>query len=563
MNDESILQLFHETQEGFMVYVVEQRFVVGRGLEYFKSFRGKNNYIVTDDAIKKLVSRVSRWIYKNRPMVKDLVLVGLDIVSTGNFKNGIGLTEAITILSKLFSVNLHQAVGPEVLDPIIMEEGKITKRYVAQLVSLYKESIHRPVIIVLLSDNNFERAKDLLSQCPHGINVKMIRNSGETIMSKVINCGAEDTAMFIDAFAEQCFSTCSQTRREVLINDKFIPNSLAVSFISELFRIRSSLILDEKLKVTQDISELIKRINGETVNRDLLLCLKCTAHLYQVFCKDAGGEDIKQAFSMANALDNELLKAQVFRYAFFLNNFSESQKIELMKTAVDIFNKHNIADNAIYCKNNILIQDFYSDDGPSIYQFRAMQEEAVNNVPGLVMMSAIYNNIGVAYLLSGDPENSIHFFEKGLDYAKERPVQRLSLQSNKLIAYEYYEHMISESDIRVLLKNIFDNNTLNQFPFIRANLVINVLSVALHRFPDLAVEMMSRYNIHGLFNEALTPNQMGSGSLCLMLHLLSDKYKAFNTSLVSTPTETTKITGIRRRFIENNIYNPIIFHTWV
>jgi hypothetical protein len=563
MNDESILELFRETQEGFTIYVVEQRFAVGRGWEYFKSFRGKNNYIVTDDAIKKLVSRVSHWMSKNRPMVKDLVSIGLNTLSEGVTKNGIGLMEAITILSKLFSVNLHQAVGPEVLDPIIMEEGKITKKCIAQLVALYKESILQPVIIILLFDNNFERVKDLLSQCPHGTNVKMIRNGGETIMSKVINCGAENTSEFINAFAEQCFSTCSQTRREVLINDKLIIDNPVVNFIPEFFRIRSSLILDEKINVMKDICRLIERLNSETISHDLLLCLKCTAHLYQVFCNDAGGEDIKKALSMANALDNELLKAQVFRYAFFFNDVSESEKIELMKIAINTFNKYNIADNAIYCKNNILIQDFYSEDGPSIHQFRAMQEEAANNVPGLVMMSAIYNNLGVAYLLSGDPDNSIHSFEKGLDYAKERPVQRLSLQSNRLIAYEYGERPISESDIRGLIKNIFDCNTFNPLPFIRANLVINVLSVTLRRFSDLAIELMRQYDIQGLFNKALSPNQMGSGSLCFMLNLLSNKYKTFDTSLVSMPVERTKVVGIRKQFIENNMYNPIIFHTWV
>ena len=36
-------------------------------------------------------------------------------------------------------------------------------------------------------DNDFERAKRLLSECPNGINVKMLRNSGEEITYKVID----------------------------------------------------------------------------------------------------------------------------------------------------------------------------------------------------------------------------------------------------------------------------------------------------------------------------------------------------------------------------------------
>ena len=48
-----IKQYFQETNDTFTIFVVEQRFVVGQGNEYFKSFRGTANYISTEEAIKK------------------------------------------------------------------------------------------------------------------------------------------------------------------------------------------------------------------------------------------------------------------------------------------------------------------------------------------------------------------------------------------------------------------------------------------------------------------------------------------------------------------------------
>ncbi len=68
-------------------------------------------------------------------------------------------------------------------------------------------------------------------------------------------------------------------------------------------------------------------------------------------------------------------------------------------------------DLAIYCQNNKLIHQFYSD---KVYpeEFRALQEEAINSVPGMVGLSHIYNNVGIAYLYCGQPNVAIDFFYK-------------------------------------------------------------------------------------------------------------------------------------------------------
>ena len=55
---EDITYLFRENENDFTIYVVEQRFVVGRGLEYFKSFKGKPNYIDTDELAKKRLYKI-------------------------------------------------------------------------------------------------------------------------------------------------------------------------------------------------------------------------------------------------------------------------------------------------------------------------------------------------------------------------------------------------------------------------------------------------------------------------------------------------------------------------
>ena len=43
--EDDILELFHEEQNSFTIFVVEIQFATGRGLEYFRKFKGKENYI--------------------------------------------------------------------------------------------------------------------------------------------------------------------------------------------------------------------------------------------------------------------------------------------------------------------------------------------------------------------------------------------------------------------------------------------------------------------------------------------------------------------------------------
>ena len=73
-------------------------------------------------------------------------------------------------------------------------------------------------------------------------------------------------------------------------------------------------------------------------------------------------------------------------------------------------------------------------------------------------MSHIYNNVGVAQLMCGFPEDAITSFDAGLDYARseERVVQRLALLTNRLIAYSYNYIKIPEEDFYRILNLIRD-----------------------------------------------------------------------------------------------------------
>lgn len=559
---DNVTDFFLETEEGFTVFVVEQRFAVGRGLEYFRSYKGTVNYIDSDLVIKKRLSKILRKINQHVPNTVELINTCFKVTSP------ISILDAISSLSKIFSVNEHQAVGPEVIDPIIIQEGRILPKYINQIIALHKDSILRPAIIIILIDNNFDRAKQLLAKCPHGTNIKFIRNSGECEFYKVINCGAESTDDFLDAFALQCFSTCSRTKRNILCNDIWAENSLIKKYGLQILHLRTNLLFRDKTLVRNDLNALINEIcNEENLNGydiQLAKCFECILKLFRVFCNDGGIQDINDSMHIAQNLNNDILLAHVYRNAYFLEQFSMTERLELMDVAYEIFAKNKMEDSAIYCKNNKLVRQF-DTDFVSVYDFMELQEEAVYNVPGLVGMAHILNNVGAALLTNGRPDESIEFFNKGLDYAvrPERCIQKIALMSNRIIADCYCYNEISDTELKKIMNLIFDNKEMLNVPFLSARYALNLVSAGFRQSTDLGEFLLQQYPVDELVQNSLNSHILGSGQLILQMSTISEKYG--NNYLLETcnvPSHFLEAKGIRRNFIEKNAFNPCSFSTW-
>lgn len=554
---------FKETQEGFTIYVVELKFACGRGNEYFKQYRGKNNFISSRKKLQERIEKIIFWLGKGIPPVAALIKFCLTGKITADIHN------LIEVIAKLSSLHEHQANGPEVIDPIIIQEGDVTQVDLAQIISLHRRSILTPVIIIILKDNDFERAKRLFVQCPNGINVKMIRNSGHSEIYKVVNRGATDVESFLDAFSRQCFSTCSRTPRQILLNEEWSHNDFVREITPLLFKIRTNLLLDFKNDTQDDLSilfrKLDKRKNSYGNDAYLFQCFDCIAKLSRVYCFDHGGQDIQDAYEYARNIqseyNNDLLLAYVYRYAYFLNNFTVSEKIGILQEAHDIFSKHQIEDHAIYCQNNALLYQFYTETVRT-RDFENLQEEAFYNVPGLVGMSIIYNNTAIASLYTGDPDNALELLDKALPYAKDRMIQKLGIKINILIAKDYSNREILEEELLNMMQLIFAHCGVDRLPFLAANFIVNVLSLTLKRHRQLYTKIIDIYPIIPVFIAALQPNQMGSGSLVSQMIVLQARYKEFVFS-IPYPKQRTNLSGIRANFILTYGLNPTIFNAWL
>lgn len=258
--------------------------------------------------------------------------------------------------------------------------------------------------------------------------------------------------------------------------------------------------------------------------------------------------------------------AYVFKYAYFFENKSVGEQNQMLKHAYEIFTKNNMADNAIYCKNNILIRQF---DYGNIHakQFSEMLEEAISDVPGLVGMSHIYNNTGIAYMMSAKPDEALNLLDKGLEYANstDRQVQYFAMLCNKLITKSYYGEHIEFSDIKHIFIQIFDGMVRNdQLPFISARYIMNLLVIAIKENRDWGRELLQQYDIIRLFNSGLSSNTLGNGQLLKQLNYLEKKLPECDIgSQCQLPSQIIEVTGRRKEFIEETGLNPFYFFTWL
>ena len=559
---DDIQALFRDHANHFTIYVVEQKFVVGKGFEFFRTYRGKPNYIDTDEMAKSLIAKIHMWIDKK------MIKVGFEGFSPAN------IVDVVVAFTKLFAAQEHQAAGPNAIDPIIIQEGKVLKKYINQLVNLHKKSTLAPAIIILLKDNDFERAKMLLSECPDGIYVKFIYNTEKTELYKIINTGAENVDEFINSFSQQCFSTCSNTHHDILLNKEWASDSKVRKYAPRLLKYRANLLCDEKNEILTYISDCILELEKELKSPNalplhdvtLLKSFLCVSKIYRVFCNDYGGKDITDALSLAKEMDNEILRAYVYKYAYFFKEKSITEQNECLDEAYRIFVENKMADNAIYCKNNRLIRQF---DTSKICarDFADMVGEATGDVPGLVGMSHIFNNAGIAFMMTAQPDLAMEYFDKGTEYAKtsERFVQKVAIACNKMITRSYYNEKIEYSDIEKLLIQIFDGMVSdNKLPFISSRYVMNLLIIAVRQDLNWVKEILKNYAVIDLLNQGIADNSIGSGQLQMQLEYIDQKLPELKLkSICVAPKEVIPVTGKRRDFIQKSGLNPFYFCTWL
>ncbi|MFY0632136.1 MAG: tetratricopeptide repeat protein [Flavobacteriaceae bacterium] len=553
-------QFFDERTEEFIIYVVSKSFSIYRGSQFFKYYKGEDNYIKSKLEAKTFISKIYNWILKKVPRNSELIKEGFGSIVTPSIGN------VVSFFTKLMSASQHQAVGPDIIDPIIILEEKISRKQVIEIVSLFEKKFLSPTIIIIMGDDDMIRVRELLSKCPNGTTLKLIDNTGNSEIVKVVNKGADDITDFIDLYSRQCFNACSYTQRNVLFNnEEWERDSLIRKWTPGMMKIRSNLLYDKKDESIDDVNYIISSIQSNKniyKRNDQLVSasIECMARLFRMYCHDQGGKDFDDAYHISKEIDNEILTAHVLRFSHFLPNTTKLQQKEALEKAQKIFSKNRMEDYGVYCKNNSLMNNFYQE---KIYvsDFEELRDRALQNVPGLVGMSSILNNVGVAYFYNHRLEEAIEWFTKGIAYDKDRTTQQIGLKTNILIAKSMLGIPINEMEIRsLIIENI--SWFVDRESFLAASYLTNILVVA-SKTKGLVKGLIEDYpRILRYLKIAINPKYLGSGSLSFQLTTLSHKNKEFDFQL-KLPKKVKTTQGRRGLNLELTSFNPAIYNAWL
>lgn len=563
MKDIKIPNEFNDVSQEFIIFVIGQEYLYSSKGNFLKKYYNTDNWISSDRLIKRKINRLIRTAQKNIPNMAELVSV---VNNTDSSFKKVDIPDVIFALCKLFAANEHTAVEERITEVIIIEENEISKNNLTQYITMYEKSKFRPILIVLLKDNDYNRVEEVFSNCPNKTNIKIVYPYDSATYYRVVNQGAENITDFLDSYARQCFSTCSKTEHKILISSELGKNSLITNFSPTIFQIRSIFIREHKLDAVKQVTwlndELTSYIPKNDTDRILKNSLECISNLFQVYCNDNGSK-LPAALSLADELNNDILKAHVYRYSHFLD-CSRQEKQELLKKAEQIFKNNNIYDHAIYCRNNNLIHQF-SFDSIKINDFKDIKQYTQGKTPGLVLMAHILNNVGVAYLLDNSIEEAILELNDALQFANTH-IQKLALKSNLLIAKSVYGEPFNYNEAKSILNEIFNSPSLgiNKMPFLTAQFALNVIGCAFIYNNSVAIELLRQFRVLELVQSAFNTNIMGTGSMIKQIEVLSVIHSEFKLmDKLHLPTNRTPISGTRYNFITTHGLNPFFFNTWL
>ena len=562
-NPNEIEKLFELKNNEFTIFIVDNSFVNNCGRAFFQKYLNTESWISTNSKLQKRIDVIVSWIHKNIPNMDEM----LNSISKMKANTPITLKETLTSVTKLFGNTIHYAAGEKDNEIIIIEEEVVNKKTLTHFISLYKDSYLHPRIIIILKDDDFSKINALLSNCPEGTNLKYITNNNGIFVTKVNNTGANTIFDFLDYYTQKCFSTCSKTNNSILLSNDWSSNRIISDISPYIFKIRSTFLSEHKLNAIDDIlklDDLLDNIQFTNQNdRILALAFLCMKDLFKVYCYDFGGKELEEAQEIADELGSDILKAHVYRYSHFFD-CSRERKQELLLEAEKIFENNNIADHAVYCKNNSIIHQF-SMKSIKLNEFDDLEYRAINHTPGLALMAHIINNVGVAYLFERDIEKAIDEFSKGLEYVNNNHIQKLALKSNTMIANTFLTNKYDENYAILVLEEIYSPSLgLKRMTFLTAQFALNVIACALKQHSSSYKYLLNQYRIVDLIQTAFNTNVMGTGSMIAQMNALNNKYREFDLlDKLKLPNKTTSVSGIRAEYIDEYGLNPFFFNTWL
>jgi tetratricopeptide (TPR) repeat protein len=268
-------------------------------------------------------------------------------------------------------------------------------------------------------------------------------------------------------------------------------------------------------------------------------------NLWLLYCTERDPGLLKQAHGISESLKDSMLEAHVLRLSSMFKKDATNYRAQLDRAA-SIFTENESPDYAMFCLNNKLVANFYTNDN-TVDDYHLIIEGILPLIPTIRGAEIIYNNAGIAHLIDNRLESAIDLFQKGLALNSQIPVVRLGLLINKAIAHFLSGDDVG-NDVRVAL-NFASRRVDQNYEYQLANAIFNSIAMV-DRGSDVWSELIEKAKALNLFQKVETFDDTTS-----LFDPLS-KAGLYGGRLQQHP-------GKRGTFISRFGLIPMIYHTWL
>ena len=345
---------------------------------------------------------------------------------------------------------------------IYIKQDSLDPNQVNRLISLYQEIPfdERPMMFFepVTNDVSFVKSFSGLNENVEIKPIGQVRNWAETDKWKVRIKTVDE---FIERFLSYSFTSCTNAKSILVKSDDFkelSPQELISNLALESLIIKSYDASGNKFKALPVARNLLKKIEtaksymGNNKQLEYLLSLKAIVNLWLAYIDESFTKGIDNSFSIAEYLKNDYLKAHCFRLAHLVSGYS-SLSDHLVSKATEYFYSAKDDEGYVYSQNNYLLNKL----GTSKVDFDAFAElacYAVNETPYIDRLSTIINNAGTAYLIAGNYDKAMEFYNNAGKYSGQ-PIHHVGIEINKLITrYMDGEKLQANELLRVFRKII-------------------------------------------------------------------------------------------------------------
>ncbi|MES1158827.1 MAG: hypothetical protein ABUL42_02925 [Terricaulis silvestris] len=280
--------------------------------------------------------------------------------------------------------------------------------------------------------------------------------------------------------------------------------------------------------------------------RKVVGALNVLFKLWSLYVYEDDPTQLDAAMSIAQSLGSDILTAHCLRLINLSAGYSQLS-IQSLEKAETIFRRNNQDAMALYCRNNLLLNEMHRAGGLTD-AFDRLVDEAVDRNKNMLALINMINNGIVAAILDTRYDKAVEFWQIAKKY-NASPIHRLGVEVNALICRFMQADEISSDELDGFVRSVTRQNIPPGYAYHQTILLFNIR------------EMQRRLG----FTTALTESVLLEKKLMPYEEVLEGDttLAEFLAKRLSTTLPQGHYSGQRGAFIERTNLMPVVHFGWM